>query len=204
MWWKSAVRRSRVSLCAFRIRAAACGTLTRHWVRRVLWQSGFPVEALSSGDSAEGLIRLLQTGFGFLHSLDNRGSFGPNRRRANVHGRTSHQNDACDVAFDRESLGTPDHRFFGLNSPDPYRCRRFACPLAGANARRNVVWLLLRGGLAPPTFCQFAWRRHRLSPLAQAQSGMIAPHHGLAFPPAQSLTTVSSPILACNSLISDP
>ena len=26
-------------------------------------------------------------------------------------------------------------------------------------SRRNVVWLLLRfGGLAPPTFCQFAWR----------------------------------------------
>ena len=41
MWWKSAVRRSFWFLsAAFRIRAAACGTLARHWVRRVLWQSG--------------------------------------------------------------------------------------------------------------------------------------------------------------------
>ena len=87
MWWKSAVRRSFGFLsAAFRIRAAACGTLTRHWVRRVLWQSGFPlVEALSSGDSAEARAPLFAAltgrtassdffkpfiiGFGFLHSL---------------------------------------------------------------------------------------------------------------------------------------
>ena len=91
MWWKSAVRRSFWFLsAAFRIRAAACGTLARHWVRRVLWQSEFPlVEALSSGDSAEARAPLFAAltgrmassdffkpfiiGFGFLHSL--RGPF---------------------------------------------------------------------------------------------------------------------------------
>ena len=63
---------------------------TRHCVRRVLWQSGFPlVEALSSGDSAEARAPLFAAltgrmassdffkpfiiGFGFLHSL--RGPF---------------------------------------------------------------------------------------------------------------------------------
>ena len=84
MWWKSAVRRSFGFLsAAFRIRATACGTLARHWVRCVLWQSGFPsVEALSSGDSAEARAPLFAaltgrtassdfskpfiTGFGFL------------------------------------------------------------------------------------------------------------------------------------------
>ena len=87
MWWKSAVRRSFGFLsAAFRIRLAACGTLARRWVRRVLWQSGFPlVEALSSGASAEARAPLFAAltgrmassdffkpfiiGFGFLHSL---------------------------------------------------------------------------------------------------------------------------------------
>ena len=61
----------------------------------------------------------------------------------------SHQNDACDVAFDRsESLGAPDHRLFGAHSPaHPYRYRRFACPLTGTDAR-----LAEKRGSVTPSF----------------------------------------------------
>ena len=53
--------------------------------------------------------------------------------------------------------------------------------------------------------------RQNLTLPAQAHGGMIAPDHRLAVPPVhrlspldkKSLTTVSSPILACRSLISD-
>ena len=115
IWWKSAVRRSFGFLsAAFRIRAAACGTLARRRVRRVIWQSGFPlVEALSlrrlqqklrrsslvrRPHRSYGLIRLLQTvhhrlrfsPFPTRPLYDKRGSLktsqGPDRRRANVHG----------------------------------------------------------------------------------------------------------------------
>ena len=50
--------------------------------------------------------------------------------------------------------------FSVLNSPaHPYRCRRFACPLAGANARlAEKRGLVIAGDLHPLTFCQFAWR----------------------------------------------
>ena len=113
MWCRSAVRRSFGFLfAACRIRATACDTLARHWVRDVLWPSGFPlVEALSSGGSAAAPAPLFAAltgptassdffkpcviGFGFLHSqrgpvCDSRGSLktsqGPDRRLADVHG----------------------------------------------------------------------------------------------------------------------
>ena len=42
-WWRSAVRRSRGSRCTnCRIRSAACVTLSRLCVRRMLWPSRFP------------------------------------------------------------------------------------------------------------------------------------------------------------------
>ena len=123
------------------------GTPTRHWVRRVLWQSGFPlVEALSSGDSAEARAPLFAALTGRTASSDFFKPFiigsvfsipyaAPLRQQGQFEdlprvptegvrtcmgsltprgSPTSHQNDACDVAFDRsESLGTPDHRFYG-------------------------------------------------------------------------------------------
>ena len=53
-WWRSAVRRSRGSRSTnCRIRSAACDTLPRLCVRRVLWLPGFPSgPALGSTDSA--------------------------------------------------------------------------------------------------------------------------------------------------------
>ena len=49
-----------------------------------------------------------------------------------------------------------------LNSPAHlYRYRRFACTVTGTCARLTEwrSWLVFRHrGLAPPTFCQFAWR----------------------------------------------
>ena len=50
---------------------------------------------------------------------------------------TSHQNDACDVAFDRsESLGTPDHRLFDAQWPCPsVPLPTLRVPLAGTDAR---------------------------------------------------------------------
>ena len=63
---------------------------------------------------------------------------------------TSHHNDASDVAFDQsESLGTPNKYLFGAHwSPaHPYRYRRFACPLAGTDAR-----LAEKRGSVTPSF----------------------------------------------------
>ena len=53
-WWRSAVKRSRGSRRTnCRIRSAACDTLSRPCVRRVLWLPGFPSgPALDSTDSA--------------------------------------------------------------------------------------------------------------------------------------------------------
>ena len=53
-WWRSAVRRSRGSRCTnCRIRSAACVTLARPCVRRVLWLPAFPLgSVLRSIDSA--------------------------------------------------------------------------------------------------------------------------------------------------------
>ena len=59
-WWRSVVRRSRGSRCTnCRIRSAACVTLSRSCVRRVLWPSRIPLgSVLRSIDSAGTLIPL--------------------------------------------------------------------------------------------------------------------------------------------------
>ena len=64
--------------------------------------------------------------------------------------------------------------FSVLNSPaHPYRCRRFACPLAGANARlaekRGLVTPSFRG-TCTPNLCQFAWRT------GSGRAAQAAPH----------------------------
>ena len=87
---------------------------------------------------------------------------------------TSHQNDACDIAFDRsESLGTPDHRLLRCSIALPIHAATDASPAPSREpthgSRRNVVRLLLRsGGLAPPTFCQFAWRTRSWPPFLRS------------------------------------
>ena len=45
-----------------------------------------------------------------------------------------------------------------------------------------MVWLLLRsGGLAPPTFCQFAWRTRTLRAYRTIIDGLIEKHGGRVF-----------------------
>ena len=49
-----------------------------------------------------------------------------------------------------------------------------------------MVWLLLRsGGLAPPTFCQFAWRTRTLRAYRTIIDGLIEKHGGRVFNTAE-------------------
>ena len=101
---------------------------------------------------------------------DMKTSQGPDRRRADVHGfldtvgspGLSPERNRVVLASTSTSVSPPQTRSFrcSISPAHPYRCRHFAGPLTRTCAQlaESRGWLSLQhGGLAPPTFCQFAW-----------------------------------------------